>query len=77
MKTQVKLAAELGSKIYRFNYNPVTEGKDFAYSDTVLAEALAYGMDMMLVLDDAQGNAGGDCAADRRHGGPLHGLEPP
>ena len=54
MKTQVKLAAELGSKIYRFNYNPVTE-EDFAYLDTVLAEVLAYGMDMMLVLDDAQG----------------------
>ena len=54
LKTQVKLAAELGSKIYRFNYNPVTE-EDFAYLDTVLAEVLAYGMDMMLVLDDAQG----------------------
>ena len=25
------------------------------YLDTVLAEVLAYGMDMMLVLDDAQG----------------------
>lgn len=54
LKTQVKLAAELGSTIYRFNYNPVT-AEDFAYLDTVLAEVLAYGMDMMLVLDDAQG----------------------
>jgi hypothetical protein len=54
LETQIRLAAELGIKIYRFNYNPVTD-KDFAYLTNVLDLCDAYGLDMMLVLDDFGG----------------------
>lgn len=48
---QIKLAAELGVQIYRFNYNP-TNGNDYKYLDSVVSLVQRYGMDMMLVLDD-------------------------
>ena len=54
LETQIRLAAELGVTIYRFNYNPVTE-QDFAYLTDVLDLCDAYGLDMMLVLDDFGG----------------------
>ena len=53
-KEHVRLSAELGCKLYRFNYNPVNE-EQLAYLDSVMAELKTYGMDMMLVIDDDSG----------------------
>ena len=50
-KEQIRLAAELGSKIYCFNYCPVTED-EFAYLDRMVAEVQAQGMDVMLITDN-------------------------
>lgn len=49
---QVKLAAELGVKLYRFNFNPKTSD-DLEYLHYMVSLCEAYGMDMMLVMDDA------------------------
>ena len=54
LETQIRLAAELGVRIYRFNFNPQSED-DFAYMDRVLALCEAYGLKMMLVLDEYKG----------------------
>ncbi len=56
LETQIRLAAELGVTIYRFNFNPVTE-EQFAYLFRVLDLCDAYGLEMMLVLDDHGGTA--------------------
>lgn len=48
---QIKLAAELGVGIYRFNYNP-KNGNDYSYLDRVVNLVERYGMKMLLVLDD-------------------------
>ena len=50
-KEQIRLAAELGSKIYCFNYCPTTED-EFAYLDRMVAEVQAQGMDVMLITDN-------------------------
>ncbi len=55
LETQIRLTAELGVTIYRFNYNPVSD-EDFAYMHRVLDLCDAYGLDMMLVLDDHGGS---------------------
>ena len=55
LESQIRAAAELGSKIYRFNFNPESED-DFRYMK-VLDTCDTYGLQMMLVLDDFQGDA--------------------
>ena len=54
LETQIRLTAELGVTIYRFNFNPTTEDQ-FAYLFRVLDLCDAYGLEMMLVLDDHGG----------------------
>ncbi len=51
---QIRLAAQLGSDLYRINSVPVNRN-DFAYLDRVLALCSSYDMDMMLVLDSFPG----------------------
>ena len=60
-KEQVRLAAELGSKIYCFNYCPTTED-EFAYLDKMVAEVQSYGMDVMLITDNYSLSAEEDAA---------------
>lgn len=50
-KEQIRLAAELGSQIYCFNYCPKTED-EFAYLDRMVAEVQSQGMDVMLITDN-------------------------
>ena len=50
LEQQIRLAAELGVKMYRFNLNP-SNVDDLEYMDRVVALADAYGMELMLVLD--------------------------
>ncbi len=51
---QIRLAAELGSDLYRINSVPMNPD-DFAYLDRVLTLCSSYDMDMMLVLDSFPG----------------------
>lgn len=53
-KEHVRLAAELGSTIYRINFNPVTE-EDVAYIGQIADWCHEYGMQVMLVLDRRTG----------------------
>lgn len=53
-KEQVRLAAQMGCDIYRLNYNP-TNLSMLNYLDKMVAEIQAYGMDVMLVMDDTSG----------------------
>ncbi len=46
----VKLAAELGSTIYRINYNP-RDDEMIAYITRIIDACHDYGMKVMLVLD--------------------------
>ncbi len=57
LQQQIRLAAELGSDIYRFNYVPSQSLEEFEYLDKVVAYADAYGMKLMLVMDAAVGDA--------------------
>lgn len=54
LEEQIRLAASLGSKVYRFNFNPKKE-ENYLYLDSVLTLCEAYGMEMMLVLDELKG----------------------
>ncbi len=51
---QIRLAAQLGSDLYRINSVPMNSD-DFAYLDRVLTLCSSYDMDMMLVLDSFPG----------------------
>lgn len=53
-KEQVRLAAQMGCDIYRLNYNP-TNMSMLNYLDKMVAEIQAYGMEVMLVMDDTSG----------------------
>jgi len=53
-KEHVRLAAELGSTIYRINFNPVTE-EDVGYIGQIADWCHEYGMQVMLVLDRRTG----------------------
>lgn len=46
------MAAELGVGIYRFNYNPATLD-EIEYLDYVVKLCKAYGLKMMLVMDNS------------------------
>ncbi|MCI8388322.1 MAG: hypothetical protein HFE63_07665 [Clostridiales bacterium] len=46
----IRLAAELGSKIYRINYNP-TNDEMLVYINKIIDRCHEYGMQVMLVLD--------------------------
>jgi len=48
---QLKISAELGCKMYRFNYNPGTSD-EYEYLDRVVYLTACYGMELMLVFDD-------------------------
>lgn len=50
----VRLAAEMGSTIYRINFNPVTND-DIAYISNIADLCHEYGMKIMLVLDRLSG----------------------
>lgn len=50
----IRLAAELGSKIYRINYNPTNETM-LAYIKNVAELCHGYGMKVMLVMDNMSG----------------------
>lgn len=50
LEQQMRLAAELGVQIYRFNCNP--EGED-PYFEKVVDTCCRYGMQFMLVMDDS------------------------
>lgn len=50
----ILLAAEMGSTIYRINYNPVDEAM-LGYINSVIDRLHAYGMQVMLVLDNMYG----------------------
>lgn len=54
LEGQIETAARLGAKLYRFNFNPVTEA-DFTYTERVVKLCEKYGMSLMLVLDDMSG----------------------
>lgn len=54
LSEQIRTAALLGCKLYRFNFNPRTED-DFSYMDSVVKYCEKYGMQLMLVLDDMSG----------------------
>ena len=56
LQEQIRLAAELGSNIYRFNYTPHDSLDEFEYLDKVVSYADAYGMKLMLVMDAAVGD---------------------
>lgn len=58
LEEQIRLAAELGVKLYRFNFNPGTMD-DLNYLDEVVKLVDAYGMEMMLVMDSAAGYENG------------------
>ena len=55
LENQIKLAAELGSVIYRFNLNPKSPA-DYEYLDKVVYLAACYGMELMLCFDDHVSN---------------------
>ena len=52
VEKQIKVAAELGVGIYRFNYNPATLD-EIEYLDYVVKLCKAYGLKMMLVMDNS------------------------
>lgn len=56
LEKQLHLAAELGVKMYRFNFNPSTMS-DLNYLDKVVKLAEAYGMELMLVMDGTDGSS--------------------
>lgn len=51
LEEQIKLAAELGVSLYRFNYTPVNEAM-FAYLDEVVDTCDRYGLKVFLVCFD-------------------------
>ena len=50
LEQQVRLAAEMGSKVYRFNFVPMSLN-DFDYLDKVYRTVHAYGMELLLVME--------------------------
>jgi len=50
LEKQIKLAAGIGAKIYRFNYNPTKED-EFEYLNRVTELCAENGMEVMLALD--------------------------
>lgn len=51
LEEQIKLAAELGVSVYRFNYTP-TDDRMFAYLDKVVDTCERYGLKLFLVTFD-------------------------
>ena len=52
LEQQIKLAAELGSQVYRYNLVPRTQG-DLQYLNKVIDYVHAYGMEFILVMDSS------------------------
>lgn len=52
LEDQVRLAAELGVNVYRFNCTPITDD-DFRYLDNVLDTCDRYGLELFLIFFDA------------------------
>lgn len=50
LEQQVRLAAEMGSKVYRFNLVPMSLD-EFEYLDKVYRTVHAYGMELLLVME--------------------------
>ena len=78
MEEQIRLAAELGVDIYRFNFNP-KNGSDYSYLDRVVDWTQRYGMELMLVMDDFGPDADVlrtrfETVASRYNGRNGHGL---
>ena len=78
LEEQIRLAAELGVDIYRFNFNP-KNGSDYSYLDRVVDWTQRYGMELMLVMDDFGPDADVlrtrfETVASRYNGRNGHGL---
>ena len=78
LEQQIQLAAELGVKVYRFNFNP-KNGADYAYLDKVVDWTQRYGMELLLVMDDFDPSADVlrsrfETVANRYNGANGHGL---